>query len=333
MRPLASIIVPNWNGRPWLDKCLQSLLAQTARPVEVLLVDNASTDGSPEHVERTYPAVRVLRMPENLGFSVACNAGIRASAGEFVSLFNNDAWAEPSWVETLVKAMGDDPTIGGAACRTLDYHDPARIYSLGDGVLPNGDAFNIARGLRDRPELPMPRWVFGAPGCTSFYRRAALEAVGLLDEDFFAFHEDVDLNWRLQLAGYKCLYVPEAVAYHVGYATARQANDRFAFISGRNRWFVLLKNWPWGLWLRFAPQLAYGQARLLWWALKGNRECWMRCRGALSALAYLPRELRKRRGVQQQRRLRTAEMAALLLAHQRLWRQLQTLADQEKKAA
>ncbi|MBI5395338.1 MAG: glycosyltransferase family 2 protein [Verrucomicrobia bacterium] len=330
-QPIASVIIPNWNGQQWLDKCLRSLLGQTLQPVEIIVVDNASTDGSADHVERAYPAVRLLRLPENRGFSVACNTGIRASSGAFVSLFNNDAWAEPSWLETMVKAMGDDAMIGAAACRTLDYHDPARLYSLGDGCLPNGDGFNIARGMRDRPDLPMPRWIFGPPGCTAFYRRAALDAVGLLDEDFFAFHEDVDLNWRLQLAGYRCLYVPEAVAYHVGYASARKASDRFAFMSGRNRWFVLLKNWPWSLWLRFAPQLVYRQAQWLWWALKGNHESWVRCRGTLSVLRFLPRELRKRRAVQRLRRVGAGELVAMLKAHETLRRQLKAVEDQGAK--
>jgi len=330
-RPIVSVVIPNLNGMQWLDKCLRSLLGQTLQPVEIIVVDNASTDGSPDHVERAYPAVRVLRLSDNLGFAAACNAGIRASCGAFVSLFNNDAWAAPSWLESLVKAMGDDPVIGAAACRTLDYHDPSRLYSLGDGCLPNGDAFNIARGMRDRRDLPMLPWVFGPPGCTALYRRAALDAVGLLDEDFFAFHEDVDLNWRLQLAGYKCLYVPEAVAYHAGYGTAQKASDRFAFMSGRNHWFVLLKNWPWRLWLRFAPQLARRQAQWFWWALKGDHECRVRCRGALSVLRFLPRELRKRRAIQRLRRVGPGELIAMLQAHDTLRRQLQALAQQETK--
>ena len=136
-------------------------------------------------------------------------------------------------------------------------------------------------------------------------------------------------NWRLLLAGYKCLYVPEAVAYHVGYATGRKVNDRIAFLSGRNRLLVLFKNLPGSLWLRFAVPLALRQAQMLWWAIKGNAEMRVRCRGALASLRYLPREWRKRRAASRLRRLGTAEVAALLCAHERLRRQLAMMAIQE----
>ncbi len=329
MKPIASVIIPNWNGREWLDRCLRSLLAQTLQPVEILVVDNGSTDGSAEWVVEAFPAVRVLRQPENLGFARATNIGIQASGGEFIVFFNNDARAEPDWLERCVKAMGNDAAIASAACRTLDDHDPARIYSLGDGFLPNGDGMNIARGMRYRSDLPMPRWVFGPSGCTAVYRRAALEKVGLLDEDYVSFHEDVDLNWRLLLAGYKCLYVPEAVAYHVGYATGRKVNDRIAFLSGRNRLLVLFKNLPGSLWLRFAIPLALRQAQMLWWAVKGNAEMRVRCRGALASLRYLPREWRKRRAANRLRRLGAAEVAAFIQTHAVLQRQLNALINRE----
>jgi hypothetical protein len=330
-RPVVSVVIPNLNAREWLDRCIGSLLAQTLQPIEIILVDQNSNDGSADYVAGAYPQVRLIRQGEDRGFTGACNAGMRAARGEFMVLFNTDARAEPDWLEVLVAAMRKESAAGSAACRTLDYHRSELIYSLGDGLLPSGDAFNIARGMRDRPDLPMPRQVFGGSGCTVIYRKAALDAVGLLDEDFYTFHEDVDLSLRLQLAGYKCLYVPEAVAYHVGYATGRKFKERNAFISGRNRWFVLVKNWPWGLWARFAWPVTRRAAQLAWWALKGDAESRVRCRGALAALACLPREWRKRRAVQRLRRVGAGELAELLRAHERLRRQLQTIAKQEKQ--
>jgi GT2 family glycosyltransferase len=330
MEPIVSIVVTNYNGRALLERCLRSLLAQTLQPIEIILVDNASTDGSVEFVEKEFPQVRVLRLPENRGHAGPVNEGFRIARGSrFWVKFDNDARAEPDWLEKLANAVGDDPGIGSAASRTLDYHDETRIYSLGDGFLPSGDAFNIARGMRYRDDLPMPRWVFGASGCAAFYRRSALERVGLLDEDFWAYHEDIDLDFRLQLAGCKCLYVPEAVAYHVGGATGRKFNERVTFISGRNRWFVLFKNLPLGLWLRFAWPIARRAAQLAWWAVKGNVESRARCRGALASLSCLGREWRKRRVIQRQRRASAGEIAALLQAHARLQEQLRTLAERE----
>ncbi|MCX7826404.1 MAG: glycosyltransferase family 2 protein [Verrucomicrobiae bacterium] len=332
MSPIVSVIIPNLNARHWLERCIGSLQAQTLQPIEIILVDQNSNDGSADYVAATFPQVRLIRQTEDRGFTGACNEGMKAARGGFIVLFNTDARAEPDWLETLVRAMGSDETIGSAACKTLDYNDESLIYSLGDGMLPNGDAFNIARGMRDRPDLPMLRWVFGGSGCTVIYRRSALDRVGLLDEDFYTFHEDVDLNLRLQLAGYKCLYVPEAVAYHVGFATGRKFKERNAFISGRNRWFVLLKNWPWSLWLRFAPRLFYRQAQIAWWALKGDAESRVRCRGALSALRFVRRELRKRRVVQRLRRVGAGELAMMLKEHETLLRRLRQIAALEAKA-
>jgi len=329
VKPIVSVVIPNLNAKGWLERCLRSLQAQTLQPVEIILVDQNSNDGSADYVAATFPDVRLIRQPDDRGFTGACNEGMRAAQGEFIALFNTDARAEPDWLEALVKAMGNDETIGSAACLTLDYHDSKLIYSLGDGFLPSGDAFNIGRGMAWRPSLPMPRYVFGGSGCTVIYRRSALDRVGLLDEDYYTFHEDVDLAWRLQLAGFKCLYAPQAVAYHVGNATGRKFRERNAFISGRNRWFVLFKNLPLGLWIRYAPQMALRQARVVWWAIKGDEESRVRCRGALSSLVFLRREWRKRRQVQRSRLLSTAEAAAMLRAHEQLRQRLEAIAEQE----
>ncbi|MCX6901550.1 MAG: glycosyltransferase family 2 protein [Verrucomicrobia bacterium] len=330
MNPIVSVVIPNLNARSWLERCIRSLQAQTLQPTEIILVDQNSNDGSADYVAATFPDVRLFRQPDDLGFTGACNEGMRAAQGEFIVLFNTDARAEPDWLETLVKAMGSDETIGSAACLTLDYHDSKLIYSLGDGFLPGGDAFNIGRGMAWRSDLPMPRYVFGGSGCTVIYRRSALDRVGLLDEDFYTFHEDVDLAWRLQLAGFKCLYVPQAVAYHVGNATGRKFKERNAFISGRNRWLVLFKNLPLGLWIRFAPQMALRQAQVTWWAIKGDEESRVRCRGALSSLAFLRREWRKRRAVQRLRRVSAGELAAFFRMHEMLQRRLKDIAEESE---
>lgn len=332
MTPVVSIVVTNWNGCSWLDRCLGSLTGQTLKPIEIILVDNASTDGSVDFVEKAFPMVRIVRLPENRGHAGPVNLGFRAAnpQSRFLAKFDNDARAEPDWLEKIVQALGDDETIGSAACLTLDYHDSSLVYSMGDAFLKNGDSFNIGRGMVYRPELPSAKWVFGPSGCTAVYRRSALDRVGLLDEDFWAYHEDVDLSFRLQLAGYKCLYVPEAVGYHVGSATGRKFGDWAAFVSGRNRWFVLYKNLPSSLWLRFAWPLARRQAQVLWWALKGNAESRVRCRGALSSLCYLPRELRKRWAIQRTRRLNARELASMFQEHEWLRDQLKAIADEDQ---
>jgi GT2 family glycosyltransferase len=329
--PIVSIVVTNWNGRAWLERCMRSLSEQTLKPIEIILVDNGSTDGSVEFVEQAFPHVRIVRLPENRGHAGPVNDGFRAANPQspFLAKFDNDARAELDWLEKLVKAMGDDESIGSAACLTLDYDDSTLIYSMGDGFVPCGDCFNIGRGMRYRPDLPSARWVFGPSGCTAIYRRSALDRVGLLDEDFWAYHEDVDLDFRLQLAGSKSLYVPEAIAYHAGSVTGKTFGERMLLTSGRNRWFVLYKNLPAALWLRFGCRLARRQAQVAWWAIKGDAESRVRCRGALSSLRYLGRELRKRRAIMRQRRASAAELAQMFHGWERLQRQLRDIAEQE----
>ena len=330
--PIVSIVVTNWNGRGWLDRCLGSLRAQTLQPIEIILVDNASTDGSVEFVEKEFPEVKIVRLPENRGHAGPVNDGFRAAHPNsmFLAKFDNDARAEPDWLEKLVKAMEHDETIGSAACLTLDYHNSELIYSMGDGFLSSGDCFNIGRGMRYRPDLPSARWVFGPSGCTAIYRRSALDRVGMLDEDFWAYHEDVDLDFRLQLAGYKSLYVPEAVAYHVGSVTGKKFGEHTLLVGGRNRWFVLYKNLPAALWLRFAYRLARRQAQLAWWGVKGNRECWVRCRGIIESFKFLPRELRKRRVIQRHRKLATHELANRFREWEQLQRELLEIEQRER---
>ena len=239
-----SVIIPNWNGAEHLPECLDSLQRQSFSDFEVVLVDNSSSDDSIFLVERDYPWVRLLRNGANLGFSAAVNAGIRATGSEYVVLLNNDTRVREDWLERLVAAVDAMPEAGSAACRMLRYDPPHRIDSAGDRFsLLRGGGVNIGAG-EPAEEHEQPAWVFGACAGAALYRRSLFDDIGLFDEDFFLVFEDVDLSLRAQVAGHRCLYVPDAVVYHKRGASTEVQSVTVASRSFRNFVWVAGKNLP-----------------------------------------------------------------------------------------
>ncbi len=245
-----SVIIPTWNGRDMLRLALASLERQHYPDFEVIVVDNGSDDGTDVMIQREFPRVRMVRFTENRGFAPAVNAGIVAAAGEIVILLNNDAEAEPEFVDALVAALNADPGLGSCAARVLRAED-GRIDSAGIqlGLFPS----QIGHGHINGPEFSSPREVFGASGGAAAYRKEVLERVGGFDDRFFAYFEDADLACRLRLAGHRCLYVPGAVAHHLGSATARRIPDRKFHLLMRNGLFVFFQNMPLRRLLPWAP--------------------------------------------------------------------------------
>lgn len=214
-------------------------------------MDNGSTDGTAELLARDYPQVRLLSFPENRGFAAAVNAGIRASRSEIVILMNNDTEADPGWIEALVRALDSHGDVGSCASKVLDFHDRTRIDSAGDrlGLI----ASQIGHGQTDGPPFAYPRHVLSACAGAAAYRRSALAEVGLFDERFESYLEDVDLGIRAQLAGYRCLYVPDAVIYHRGSATARRMPERKFYLLLRNSLFLFFQYMPLARLVIFGP--------------------------------------------------------------------------------
>lgn len=275
-----AVVIPTWNGQRLLPIALDSLRGQQFRDFEVIVVDNGSVDGTVDWLQREYPEVRLLVLPENRGFAAAANAGIAATDGRYVALLNNDAEADPEWLQALVRTLDELPEAGAAASRVLQRRDPARIDSAGDtlGVL----AYSIGHDDVDGPLYDHPRWVPSACAAAALYRREALREVGPLDERFFAYLEDVDLGLRLLLAGWKTRYVPDAVARHEGSATAQR--------MGSFKLHLLLLN-SLRLFVQYAPwrRLVFGPLLLLWVVVRGVRE--RRPGTALLALAAFARDL------------------------------------------
>jgi GT2 family glycosyltransferase len=222
-RNKVSIIVVNWNGERFLKDCLSALSGQSYGNREIILVDNGSADNSVRFARENFPAVKIVALTENKGFTGGNAAGLEIAQGAYIAPVNNDARVDKAWVERLLQTMLQDRTIGICAPKLI-FEDPQTLNSAGDGLTTAGVGFN--RGLGGNPlDFNAPELVFGACGAAVLYRRRMLEEIGFLDEDFFLYDEDTDLNFRAQLAGWKCAYVLTAVAYHVVNATAERRSD------------------------------------------------------------------------------------------------------------
>ncbi len=311
-RPSVSVIVPNWNGAHLLDACLTSLLRQTHAPLEIIVVDGASTDGSAALVREQFPDVRLVVLSRNRGFAGNVNAGLRAARGEILALFNNDAEADPAWLAELVRGFQRDPRIGVCASKILLHDRPRTLNAAGDVYFRDGTPGNRGVWQEDRGQFDAPEYVFGASGAAVALRRSMLDDVGLLDERLYMYCEDVDLCFRAQLRGYRCLYVPTARVYHRLSATGGGALA--SYYCGRNFIYVLLKNVPASLLRRHARRMLGAQLRIAADAVRHWRGAAARARlrGQLAALRALPAILRSRRTVQARRRVSDAYVAGLL---------------------
>ena len=245
-----SIIVVNWNGERFLKDCLAAISNQSYSNREIILVDNGSFDNSVCLATENFPQIKIVALSENRGFTGGNAAGLEIARGRYIALVNNDARPEKTWLEHLIQPMLRDRTIGICASKLI-FEGTRTLNSAGDGLTTAGVGFN--RGLGNEADgFAMPELVFGACGAAVLYRRRMLEEIGFLDEDFFLYDEDTDLNFRAQLAGWKCSYVPTAVAYHRANATSRRLSDLHVYYHTRNLEFVWIKNMPFEIMLRFA---------------------------------------------------------------------------------
>ncbi len=247
-KPTVSVVIVNWNGKHFLEKCLQSLTEQTFTDYEVVIVDNGSTDGSVEWLRAQGPGTfKVLENKANLGFAEGNNQGIRLGDGEYVVLINNDTVLHKDFLLELVGAVDGRPDVGMCASKILVYDDHRLIDAVGQ--LLYFDGLNRQQGHleRDEGQYEHDMEILFPAGCGSLYRRAMLDQIGLFDEAFFAYGEDTDLGLRGRLAGWKCLYSHRAVIYHKGSGSTAKYSPFKAFHVERNRLWVAVKNFP--LWL------------------------------------------------------------------------------------
>ena len=290
--PSVSVVIANWNGRHWLEQCLPALQAQTYRDFEVIVVDNGSDDGSVEWLGQNYPDIRILAQPGNLGFAQANNVAIRASTGKYIITLNNDTLVEGDWLANLVAAVSA-PEVGMVACQITFGQQPEILDSAGLEVDRAGIAWNRGWGQQVDSATTACE-VFGPSAAAALYRRAMLDEVGLFDEDFFAYYEDVDLAWRAQRAGWRCRYEPGARVRHWHSATSGKSPALKTYLLGRNKFWTIMKNYSWPALLYFLPAILFYDFIAVAFQITRGRDL-SAVRGRMKALWSAQEALGKRR--------------------------------------
>lgn len=242
MNKLVSIIIVNFNGAEYIVDCLESLINQTYENFEVIVLDNNSADNSVELIKK-YPFVKLIESTENLGFAKGNNEAINHSKGEYIALLNNDARADSEWLEKLVNELERNTELGSCGCKIISHYDPDVMDSA--GLLVNASGMSRGRGRNENVlKYNVSEPILIPSGCAAMYRRKALDEVGLFDEDFFCYCEDTDLGFRLQIAGWKCLYVGDAIVYHRYSASSGKYSLFKTYLVERNHYWFVMKNYP-----------------------------------------------------------------------------------------
>ncbi|HMQ68095.1 MAG TPA: glycosyltransferase family 2 protein [Ignavibacteria bacterium] len=249
---MISIIIPNFNGRDHLKDCFDSLKNQSYKDFEIFLVDNNSTDDSVRFTEKNYPEVKIIRFNYNSGFAIAVNQGIKVSSSEFVLLLNNDTECDTNFLREMLNGMNDKET-GSVACKMLNYTNRDVIDDAGDFVKAKGSPYARGYGVQDIGQFDKDEFIFGACAGAALYRREIFDIMGYFDEDFFAYYEDVDFSFRMQLFGYKCFYNPKAVCFHKRGATTGGKSEFQTMLCEQNLVQLRLKNYPSGMYLKCLP--------------------------------------------------------------------------------
>lgn len=325
MRGFAYVVILNWNGRGYLRDCLRAAFAQTYPDYRVLVVDNGSTDGSLDIARDEFPEAVLLSLGKNLHYARGCNEGMRAALSDpkcaHLVLLNNDTRADPEWLSALVRSA--EGHVGMVASKLLFMDHPKVVNSAGIAIARDGSSMD--RGWNEPDD---GRWdgavdAFGPSGGAGLYRREVLDQVGLFDEDFVAYYEDVDLAWRARLAGWEARFAPRAIVYHKYSGSIGHASPWRQYQCERNRVWNLVQNYPWR---HVAAGIAWNATRLAASQLprrRGVREpatktetprgsVEVHARARLDAYAGLGRAVRKRRQRGPQRRVDAAEVGRWL---------------------
>jgi len=253
-----TVVIPNYNGIKYIRNCMDSLREQTDAEFEVLVVDNASKDGSLEVLREEYEEAQIIALSENTGFCHAVNVGIKASKTPYVILLNNDTEVKPGFVKALTDALDKDEKIFSVSSLMLSLQDEAIVDDAGDGYSLLGWAYSIGKG-KNAEKYEKAREVFAACGGASIYRKTVFEEIGYFDENHFAYLEDVDIGYRARIYGYQNWYEPKAKVLHAGSATSGSRYNEFKTkLASANNAYLIGKNMPFLQWLINLPFLFIG---------------------------------------------------------------------------
>ncbi len=240
--PPVTVIIPTWNGKERLLCCLEALSRQTYRHFQTIVVINGCKDGTKETLKEKRELQLIINS-YNRGFAAAINQGIRASNSPYICTLNDDIFPDPEWLEMLVDAIEREPDVGACSSLMVFAHQPDTVQSAGIAMDRAAIAWDRLRG-KPVTVARQPCEVFGASAGAALYRRTMLGQIGLFDERFFAYLEDVDLAWRAQSSGWRCLYVPDAVARHLVSASLGEESPTKKRLKARNKIWTVVKNAP-----------------------------------------------------------------------------------------
>ncbi len=304
-----AVVIVNWNGQGYLERCLGSLRQQTYPDYEVLLVDNGSTDGSVYLVRERFPEVRLLALERNVGFAAGNNQGIRAAEGPYVATLNTDTEVEPGWLAALMEGMGAAPRVGMCASKMLFLHQRERINSTGIAIDRLGIAWDRDGGRPDGEAGLEAGEVFGPCAGAALYRRELLEETSGFDDGYFYLYEDVDLAWRARLLGWRAWYCPKARVYHVHAGAGTEGSPLKSYLLARNRVWTLIKDYPGPQWWLRLPLIWLYDLLAVGFSLfsRGDAQA---LRGRLAGYAAFPALWPRRLAIQRRRRIGWPELAA-----------------------
>lgn len=313
MKTNVAVVIPNWNGLNEIGACIDSLQAQSLMP-HIIVVENGSTDGSFDFIQSQYPSVELLPQDHNLGFAAGVNVGIRRaieSGFSYVALFNNDATAHKDWLKHLVLSLDSNLKAGIVTCKLLSS-DKKSVDSTGELFSTWGLPYPRDRGKKSDEAHNSPEEIFGASGGASLYRVLMLQEIGLFDEDFFAYYEDVDISFRAQLAGWKVLYEPKAEAYHQTGTTSGRVKGFTTLQMFKNSPILVFKNVPGrilpGVLFRFT--IVY---ILIYFNSLFKGRGMPATKGFLKMITLLPKKIAERRKIQKSRKVKSSSIKSMMV--------------------
>ena len=298
-----AVLIVNWNSGALLEKCMAALHEQTVAPGRIIVLDSGSEDDSCRRIDFSRPGHQVINLSEDFGFAVAANVAIKAAEGfEWVVLLNPDALPTPTWLEALLRAAREHPTFSSFGSHMLQANGKGLLDGTGDIFHVSGRPFRRDHGAPEAERRRAAGEMFSICGAAALYRRQTILEFGGFDEDFFCYIEDLDLGFRLRLAGERCRYVPEAVVFHVGSGTTGRYSDFSVYHAHRNLVWNYVKNMPAPLlWFYLPEHLLLNVFSLVWFTLQGRPRVIFKSKW--DALKGLPKMLRKRRQVQARRKV------------------------------
>ena len=318
--PFVSIIIVNWNGENFLEDCLTSLQNQLYKNFEIIFVDNSSTDNSlflaKQLAADSMLDIKFVLLNKNEGFTGGNNEGLKYCLGQYIALLNTDTITDRAWLKNLAETMDTNPGVGICASKLLVLGEDV-IDSAGDGYSTFGHAFK--RGEGNPPEeFSNMGYIFGACAGAALYRKKMLDEIGFLDNDFFILFEDTDLNFRAQLAGWKCLYVPDAIVYHKVGGSMKNISGGTAYYAVRNDKLVKIKNLPFSVVIRKLPCLILGEVIWFFYYIINGRFMYY-LKANIDVFKTLPVYIKKRRGVMNLKKVPDRHITNLLTSGFRLY--------------